>query len=214
MDTDFWLERWQRSEIGFHQSEIHWALKRYWSELADGHAARVLVPLCGKSLDLHWLSRQGHEVVGIELSERAVREFYEESGEQPTRESIDGIRRWRAGNIEIFEGDFFEFRSHTPFERFYDRAALVALPSEMRRYYLKHLRGLVSDEARGLVVTFEYDQSRIDGPPFSVPESEVMACSEFRFKLLERRDVLQEHPAFAQRGLDALDECAWLAMPS
>lgn len=207
---DFWHERWNRGEIAFHQSDIHWALKRHWDEMSDGRTGRVLVPLCGKSHDLQWLAQQGHGVVGIELSPQAVSEFYREWGKEPTRTAAGRLNHWQADNVELFEGDFFEFNSGDAFELFYDRAALVALPRQLRPSYLDHLRSLLDDNARGLLVTFEYDQSEMDGPPFAVLEEELMGYPDLKFQLLERRDVLAEHARFSDRGLTALHECAWL----
>lgn len=210
MDRDFWNERWNRHEIGFHQSDIHWALKRYWHEIADGHADRVLVPLCGKSLDMRWLAEKGHEVTGIELSGTAVEEFFEEWGMQPTQSAATELTYWRAGGVELVEGDFFGYLNNESFDLFYDRAALIALPREMRPSYLDYLRSLLGKNACGLLVTFEYDQSEMDGPPFAVLEDELTAYASMQFQLLERRDVLAEHARFAERGLTALHECAWL----
>jgi thiopurine S-methyltransferase len=211
MDRNFWNERWNRGEIGFHQSDIHWALKRHWDSVADGHADRVLVPLCGKSLDLRWLAQHGHNVVGIEFSPHAVSNFYKEWGKLPTQSSsADSLIHWQAENVELFEGDFFDFSSGEAFELFYDRAALIALPREMRPSYLEHLRSMLGKNSRGLLVTFEYDQSEMDGPPFAVLEDELMDYAGMRFQLLERRDVLAEHARFAEHGLTALHECAWL----
>jgi len=210
MDRDFWQERWQRGEIGFHQSDIHWALERHWNEIAHGHTRPVLVPLCGKSLDLRWLAQRGHEVTGVELSQAAVSEFYHEWGKTPKREAAGSLQRWHAAGVTLYEGDFFAYRAQQPFGLFYDRAALVALPRKMRADYLEHLGTQVTDDARGLLVTFEYDQSQMDGPPFAVVEKELMDCTGMQFQLLERRDVLAEHARFAERGLTALHECAWL----
>ncbi|NBD95885.1 MAG: thiopurine S-methyltransferase [Gammaproteobacteria bacterium] len=213
MDRDFWHARWEGREIGFHRSDTHWALERHWHAIsANGHG-RVLVPLSGKSLDMRWLADQGHDVVGVELSGQAVREFYDEWGKAPTEIRMGSLRGWRAGNIELFEGDFFDFETDRPFELFYDRAALVALPRDMRVDYLGHLRSQLSNEARGLLVTFEYDQSRMDGPPFSVPEDELMQYPGLRFELLERIDALPDNARFAERGLTALHECAWVVAP-
>jgi thiopurine S-methyltransferase len=213
METHFWHERWHRREIGFHRSEIHWALKRHWDEISGGRAGRVMVPLCGKSLDLRWLAERGHGVVGVELSGRAVEEFYREWKKAPTCTRSGRLQHWRAGNVEIFEGDFFDYLNDEPFQLFYDRAALVALPQEMRGRYIDHLGSLLADNASGLLVTFEYDQASMDGPPFSVPADELGDYPGFRFELIERRDALADHPGFAQRGLTDLQECAWRVTP-
>ena len=209
MESNFWHERWQRGEIGFHRSDIHWALERHWAAIAQGRSDALLVPLCGKSLDMRWLARAGHEVVGIELSRKAIREFYEEWDQKATQTPAFALNRWQADGVALLEGDFFAYRPETPFELFYDRAALIALPPDMRKAYLDHLRSLLTQNAQGLLVTFEYDQAQMDGPPFSVPAEELYACGSLSFKRLERRDVLAEHPGFAQRGLTALDECVW-----
>lgn len=210
MDRQFWHERWKRREIGFHQFDIHWALKRHWRETSRRDAGRVLVPLCGKSLDLRWLARQGHEVTGIELSGQAIEQFFEDWGRQPERSPADSFTYWRADGVELVEGDFFDYVTDMPFDLFYDRAALVALPREMRPAYLDHLKTLLAGNARGLLVTFEYDQAETDGPPFAVTGNELLDYSGLCFELLERREALTDHPGFAERGLSGLHECAWL----
>jgi len=210
MDKDFWLKRWQRDEIGFHQSDIHWALKRHWDAMIAETAGDVLIPLCGKSLDMCWLAKRGHEVTGVELSGRAIEAFFQEWGQRPTRSSAGELTSWRAVDIELVRGDFFDYVTDQPFDLFYDRAALVALPHDMRPAYLDHLRSLLNDKARGLLVTFEYDQTEMDGPPFAVVEKELIGYAGMHFQLLERRDVLTGHARFAERGLTALHECAWL----
>lgn len=209
MDENYWHERWQRGEIGFHLSDIHPALKRHWSDISGGGDDAVLVPLSGKSLDMRWLSERGHPVVGVELSERAIAAFFEEWGRRPKRDEHGALRHWSADGIELVQGDFFDYRPGRAFRYFYDRAALVALPSTTRPAYLRHLRSLLHGDASGLVVTFEYDQQRMDGPPFSVPAGELSSCSGLTFECLERRDALDRYPRFAERGLTDLEECAW-----
>jgi thiopurine S-methyltransferase len=209
MDKRFWHERWQRREIGFHQSDIHWALKRHWTDICGSSSAQVLVPLSGKSLDMRWLADRGHPVTGIELSGQAIEEFFGEWHRTPQGGTCGGLPRRRADGIELAEGDFFEFRPGQPFDLFYDRAALVALPESLRGPYLAQLRECLSPGASGLLVTFEYDARQMDGPPFPVLPEELSAQEGFRFELLERRDVLLEHQSFAEKGLDSLHECAW-----
>ena len=78
MDHDFWLERWDTNQIGFHQTEFHPMLVKHWHSMTHPRN-NVLVPLCGKSRDMHWLQSQGLTVIGSELSERAMSEFIENS---------------------------------------------------------------------------------------------------------------------------------------
>lgn len=210
MDADFWHERWKRREIGFHRDSVHWGLPRHWADIAGEEARKVLAPLCGKSLDLHWLAERGHAVTGLEISGQAIAEFFEEAGISPARTPAGAATRWSAGPYRLIEGDFFEWRAAEPFPLFYDRAALVALPPSMRPRYLAHLHRQLAPGARGLLITLEYEQSQMKGPPFAVPESELAEAPGYGFTLLERRDVLEQHPGFAERGLTSLHECAWI----
>ncbi|MGK7294893.1 MAG: thiopurine S-methyltransferase [Candidatus Wenzhouxiangella sp. M2_3B_020] len=213
MDRDFWQQRWQRNEIGFHRDDIHPALERHWAGIARDSSQAVLVPLCGKSLDLHWLAERGHAVVGIELAEPAVAAFFDEAGLQPRVDEVGSLRRWRWGRIEIYQGDFFHFRPDRSFELLYDRAALIALPPEMRPEYLRHLDSLLARPSEGLLITLEYPQDCMDGPPFSVMGDELTRFervhSGLRFERLECRDVLATHPRFRDRGLPWLSECEY-----
>ena len=213
MDPDFWQQRWRRNEIGFHRDDVHPALERHWATIARDSSRPVLVPLCGKSLDLHWLAERGHPVVGVELAGSAVEAFFDEAGLRPRVDESGALRRWHWGPIEIFEGDFFDFRPGRRFELLYDRAALIALPPEMRPRYLRHLDSLLQRPAEGLLITLEYPQDRMDGPPFSVMGDELSrferAHSGLRFERLECRDVLDDHPRFRDRGLPWLSECCY-----
>ncbi len=160
----FWHERWTSNQIGFHQQKHNPLLETHWS-IAEG---RVLVPLCGASRDLAWLASRGHEVVGVELSELACAKFFEEHGLEPVRQG----NRWSAGQVTLVQGDFFAFDEPGSFDAVYDRAALIALPPDVRPRYVEHVRRQLA-RPRGLVISFEYDQQKRDGPPFAVMADEV-----------------------------------------
>ena len=213
MDLNFWHERWERTEIGFHQHAINVHLQQYWSRLNLPAGRRVFAPLCGKSRDLLWLAGQGHPVTGVEISPIAVAAFFEENGLRP--------RRWRDGVFEVWEhdeirlvlGDFFalEPRHLADVAAVYDRASLIALPPPMREDYARALAALLPAGIQTLLVTLEYDQTRLDGPPFSVGESEVRALFEsgHTVELIETRDALAEESRWRERGLDWLLERAY-----
>ena len=210
MDEAFWLARWEQDQIGFHLREINPYLQRYWPSLEVPRGSQVLVPLCGKTLDMGWLAGQGYRVLGVELAQRAVEDFFSEQGLQPEVRQEGALRRYSAGAVEILQGDFFALTPEQVADcrALYDRAALIALPPAMRDDYAAHLTRLLMPGSRGLMVTLDYEQSRLDGPPFSVSETEVRE----RFKegwvveLLERCDVLEKNWKFASRGLDSLHE--------
>jgi thiopurine S-methyltransferase len=208
-EPDFWHERWRRGEIGFHRDDVHPHLRRYWEDVRQGRDGPVLVPLAGKSLDLRWLAERGHAVTGVELDVIAVRAFFDEAGESPIVDEAAGLERWRAGSVVMFRGDFFRFQAATPFDLFYDRAALVALPPDLRPRYLAHLAAQLAPGARGLLVTLDYPQECMDGPPFSVGDDELAAQPWFDIEPLAREEALSTHPRFAERGLPRLHEAVY-----
>lgn len=169
-----WAQRWTEGKIGFHEGKANELLATYASRL--GEARRVLVPLCGKAEDMAFLAAMGHEIVGIEAVELAVQAFFREHGLEPAVErGARGLTFYRAPGITILSGDVF---AATPDDvgavnALYDRAAMVALPGDVRPRYVAHLRALLPAGSTGLLVTFDYDQSRIDGPPFAVNDAEV-----------------------------------------
>ncbi|AKS42053.1 thiopurine S-methyltransferase [Wenzhouxiangella marina] len=207
MDPSFWQERWEAGQIGFHQPEGHPALRRFWTRIDQGSRARVLVPLCGKSPDLHWLAGQGHPVTGCELSPLAVDAFFQEWGHEPVRQG----RKWHYDGIEIVVGDFFDYQPSHCFQRFYDRAALIALPASMRSDYLEHLARLTCPGAEGLLITLQYPQERREGPPFSVAEDELMACPYFEFEHLAAQDIDSTFPGLIESGRSLLSEHVYRA---
>jgi thiopurine S-methyltransferase len=208
MDADFWLQRWQEGQIGFHRSDVMPLLEKHWPSLQVRADARVLVPLCGKSLDMHWLAAQGYRVLGVELSPLAVAQFFQEAGVEPVRTVSQYGEHFTAGPIEIIQGDAFGLEPAllADVEAVYDRAALIALPPALRRRYLDTLYAALPSGCRGLLITLEYPQQQKDGPPFSVGQAEVEAlfASPWQHVLLERRDILDQEPRFQAEGLTAL----------
>jgi len=212
MKKEFWHQRWRSGQIGFHNPHPHWALENHWHELQLPATEPVLVPLCGKSLDMRWLRQRGHAVEGVELDSIAIQAFFDDwrsNGQletTPTETTIwtaaDGIRLWKM--------NFFDFLPAQPARAFYDRAALIALPAGMRSDYLKHLRRCLQTDAMGLLVCIEYDQFQIDGPPFSVQPEELEEESDFSCTLLDRRDILADSPKFRDRGVCSLHETVYL----
>lgn len=168
MDIEFWKASWQKGKIGFHEGKPNHFLSEEGGRL--GTSRRVLVPLCGKTEDLAFLAAKGHEVIGIEVVEDAVKAFFSEHGLSPEVAPRGELTAYSAQGITILAGDFFRATRADvgDVNAFYDRAAFVALPAEMRPRYVAHVRSLAGAGATGLLVTFEYDQSKFDGPPFSI----------------------------------------------
>ena len=210
MKAHFWHERWETGQLGFHQAEINALLLQHWPRLAVPNGAPVFVPLCGKSLDMHWLREQGHPVVGIELSSIAIRDFFEEAGIAAQTHSHGALRRSSGSGYELFCGDFFDLarRDLAQVRACYDRASLIALPPEIRVRYAEMLIELLPEEAAILLITLEYDQAKMTGPPHSVAPSEVEALfgADYAIELLESRGPVPASPRFIERGLDVSTE--------
>jgi len=218
MDPDYWQARWHRGETGWHSDQVNRHLQACWPRLGIPDGTQVLVPLCGKSPDLLWLAGQGCRVLGVELSERAATGFFADQGLVPTVTDAGALRRYQAAAIEILCGDFFAL---TPAQTagvgaLYDRAALIALPPAQRVHYAARLDALLPRRVPRLLITLQYDQTRMPGPPFSVPRTEVeqLFGREHRIETLERRDALPESPGMRARGLTELVERVYRLDPA
>jgi thiopurine S-methyltransferase len=174
MQPDFWHERWQRKETAFHEGAPNPFLVEHFAKLKLSPGSRIFVPLCGRTVDIHWLLAQGAHVAGAELSQLAIDQLFSDLGQSPIITPTGDLLQYSAPNIDIFVGNIFSLTPHLlgHIDAIYDRAALVALPKPMRDQYTTHLKALTST-APQLLITFDYDQSQIDGPPFSIPASEV-----------------------------------------
>ena len=208
MDAEFWHDKWEKLEIAFHQDAAHDMLAAHFDKLGLAKGSRVFVPLCGKTLDIAWLLSQGYRVAGAELSEIAISQLFEEMDVTPTISDAGALKRYSADGVDIFVGDIFKLTAELlgTVDAIYDRAALVALPEEMRVKYAAHLRD-ITGTAPQLMISFDYDQSVMDGPPFSVPEAEIRRHYDqaYKIELVESTDV----PGGLKGQAEAIENC-WL----
>ena len=192
MDHQFWHDKWEKNEIGFHQDKVNRMLARHLSVLEPRERARILLPLCGKTLDIEWLLSNGYHVIGSELSELAIIQLFEDLGAEPTVTALGCLKQYSTEDLDIFVGDFFALaQDHIgAVDATYDRAALVALPGDLRRRYADHLAA-ITDHAPQLLISFEYDQSEMAGPPFSITADEVTRLydAHYALTLLDSADV-------------------------
>ncbi|ENM5766023.1 thiopurine S-methyltransferase [Vibrio mimicus] len=211
-DPEFWHNKWAANQIGFHLEDVNPLLIRFWSETAPKRDDKVLVPLCGKSEDLVWLANQHDSVQGVELSQIAVRSFFAEHFYTPTVARLNAQHElYQFDELAIFTGDFFTAPVESV-DLIYDRAALVALPKEMRSDYAQRLLQLLKPGGRILLVSMDYVQTELPGPPFSVPETEIRML----FANCEVRRVYQDttiDPHLNKRttaGLSRFAEEVWV----
>lgn len=175
LTTKDWLNIWEENEIPFHQEEVNPLLKKYWSKIALDKS-NVFVPLCGKTLDLLWLSSRRHEkVLGVELSPVACGDFFREHKLNYTLKYQDKFEVYNGKNINILCGDFFDLEANffKNIQYIYDRAALVALPKDLRFIYVQRLGEFLPLYSRILLIVIEYQQKAELGPPYSVSSNEI-----------------------------------------
>lgn len=215
MQPHFWHERWRLGQIGFHQTAVDRQLARHWAQLQvsdDG----VFVPLCGKSLDLLWLRDRGLDVTGVELSAVAVESLCLEQGILARRRAVDAFDRFESPGLRIFRGDLFDLNGAAlgAVRAVYDRASLIAFAPDARARYVDHLTALTSPGTKTLLITVEYQQQQMNGPPFSASAADVenLYGGRHTIQLLEKRDILANEERFRSRGVTEFHENTFLLM--
>ena len=210
MDINFWHERWKQGQIGFHQQHTNPYLERYWPILTQGKKSTVFVPLAGKSKDLLWLLQQGHPVIAVEVNAPAVQAFFTENKLQPSVSTLGEFNVYECNGLKFYQGDFFRMTPAMLEDTglVFDRASLVAMPASMRHDYVRHLASLQSAHCLSLLVTMDYNQAEMEGPPFSVPEIMVQElCGPlYNIEKLQQCDVLADNARFRERGLTSLQD--------
>jgi thiopurine S-methyltransferase len=216
MDKEFWHSKWEKNEIGFHLNDVHPLLKKYFDRsFIDSES--VFVPLCGKTLDMRFLYAQNKSVIGCELSEIAIKNFYlnEIDNNSLSLSEEDEHQIFCIGSesqsLKIFVGDFFNLDKHSfnQCQSIYDRAALIALPEELRILYVAHLKKLLP-QATMLLITLDYQQNKMSGPPFSVEQSEVEKIFSFAsVEILKRSDIIEDEPHLKTKGLKHFYQTAY-----
>ena len=208
MDPSFWHQRWEKNEIGFHESRANPVLVTHFNELSLSKGSRIFVPLCGKTLDISWLLSNGYRVAGAELSQIAIEQLFIGLGRQPEISTVGDMEQWSANNLNIFIGDIFAVSSKFlgPVDAIYDRAALVAFPEEMHNRYTAHLTE-ITGKAPQLLICYDYDQRLMAGPPFSVGHKEVKRhyAASYDVTLIASTDV-----SGGLKGKCAAKENVWL----
>jgi thiopurine S-methyltransferase len=169
-DHDYWQNKWQADDIGFHKGEANPTLLRFFPDLELEVGDQVFVPLCGKSLDMKWLLDQGYDVVGVELSEIAIKTFFEEHDLVYDSYDFPGYVVYEGDHIKLLQGDIFNLDLDATGEcqGFYDRAALIALPPQLRQKYVDRVCAVLEPGAKGIVSSVDYTSPEEVGPPFNI----------------------------------------------
>jgi thiopurine S-methyltransferase len=210
VDNQHWLDRWQENRIGFHEGAVNRHLQTWLPQFALEPGSCLFLPLCGKAHDIAWLAAQGFEVIGIELSELAIEAFFDEQQLAYERFDSDRFGVFEAEHITLLQGDFFDLRNDDlgACQFVYDRAALIAMSPSDRPRYCEHMLSIIPTVGSMLLITMDYDQSQMEGPPFSVGSDEIYGYYQdaFSINLLQSDDILDERPRWREAGLSALVE--------
>ena len=209
---NLWESRWQEDRIGFHLKEVNPYLIRFSDQLLDQNSDKVFVPLCGKTLDLCWLTTKTKKVIGVELVSKAVQDFFVENNIDYLVQQNETLQKFISKSIDIYLGDFFDLNPEqtSSFKAIYDRASIVAIEKPERREYIDHLISFLDPAGRILLITLEYNQNQMEGPPYSVPAEviERLFAPWGSLKLLETCDILDDR--FRNKGLTRLLEHVFL----
>lgn len=195
MEANFWNQMWDSGVLGFHQQEMNSFLTEHWGKLNLNASDRVLVPLCGKSLDMIWLAKQGLKVLGVELNQSALDAFLAENKLDATAIKHQCFKGYQIELIQLLCGDFFKLTAEDcqGVKAVYDRAAIVALPLAMRKQYALHLQAILPKGTQYLMVVMDYDQDLMSGPPFSVTDAEVRELFSSFTSIEKVEEVSFEH---------------------
>lgn len=213
-----WQEKWVDHQIGFHKEQGHELLKKHLDTFLKGKSGlRVFFPLCGKAVEMKWFADRGHSVVGVEISELAIREFFTEQNlsysEEPIME-IPGAKVFKSssGNISLYCCNLFDLpRTNIgKFDRIWDRGALVAINPCDRQRYADIMLSLVRKGFQYFLCVASYDPTKHSGPPFYVPDAEVKRLfgSVCNSQCLEKVDIFEER--YKRWGIDCLVEKLYL----
>lgn len=210
MEHDFWHTRWQENRIGFHLPDINDRLLEHHASLAMIENETVFIPLCGKTHDIKFFIEQGHDVIANELSPLAVTDFFKENALEFKQETRSPFVLYQADQLRFYQGDFFKLEQTdlAKVSIVYDRAALVAMPKEMRQQYAKKLIQTLPQKVKILLVTLEYDQNLKQGPPFSVIENEVFQLyqADFKISCLAEDDTEKKQRSASSQGLKMVEK--------
>lgn len=213
MEFNFWKNVWDEHQIGFHQSEINKNLKNFVKHILPKDD-RILVPLCGKSLDMIYLTQQGLSVDGVEIVESAIQEFFQENSITPHVTQLNEVfMHYQSDNISLYCGDFHQYQTlEKKYQAVYDRASMIALPLQMRKSHAKTLSDIVYQKGKILLITLEYQQEKVQGPPFSVEKNEIHHLFEESFLIEELSYETTKNigPKFINAGIQKVGQRVYL----
>ncbi|MFC3606976.1 thiopurine S-methyltransferase [Stutzerimonas tarimensis] len=216
MSNQQWKAKWRRNDIAFHQDAVNPLLQQFWEELELPEGSVVLVPLCGKSLDMGWLATLGFRVMGIELSDIAVQDYFAALDVVPIRARHGRFAKWKHGNTEIWRGDLFDLTAQDLSEvrGLYDCAALTALPADIRIRYVEHITKVLPPGCQMLLMTTESpDDTQADSALEIDEEVAALYSAGYTVELLYGKARIKIDPEYPDEPAASFDEKVYRIRP-
>lgn len=215
MDKAYWLNRWETGNTRFNEPVPHRYLVKYFDELNLSPGDSIFVPLCGKSVDMVWMMRHKHPIIGVEISPIAINDFLAENEIQALKSQEDGFCVYRHNLGMLYQGDLFTFNPAclNEIKAVYDRGCFVALPPmSIRLQYIDWLKSTLQTGTRILFISIEHNNPSIAEPPFSVSDKELRQYfnKEFSVNLLRKEEAAEIKPHWQERGIKCLWESVYL----
>ena len=206
MELSYWESRWRKDKIGFHMPDGFPGLRKQWAGLELPENPRVLVPLCGKTEDMIYMEAKGAEVVGVEISEKAILDFFSDHRRQYEISNYAEFKIYSSQHIKLWQGDFLKYpEQKSEFNLIYDKAALVALPPGKRPSYADKLANLAGPKYKILLHHFIYPSRRCQGRHLVSAGKEIDSYFSDRFSshLLEENEIpAGKFIPFQRRGIE------------
>ena len=89
------------------------------------------------------------------------------------------------------------------------RVAYAAAHVVMRAEYARQVDRLLTPDPEQLVITLEYEQAVVAGPPFSVADTEVRSYWSRLQRIAAADDIDNAPPKFIEAGLSEMTEVVW-----
>ena len=209
-----WISRWESNRIGWHAEQVNRHLNKYLDRFELSFGESVFVPLCGKTNDMQFLLEKNIKVIGVEMSNIAIEQFFSENNLDYSVSSLDQFVLYEGDGIKLYCGDFFDLDSKylENVKAIYDRASLIALDEGLRQKYAKHLSDIIEFDARILLLTLNYPQHQRSGPPFAVSKEEVGQLFNGSFDIQELYCIedIENEPMFQNLGVDFVEKAVYL----
>jgi thiopurine S-methyltransferase len=212
MSNKQWKAKWKRNDISFHQLSINPLLQQFLPRLELTKGDCVLVPLCGKSVDLQWLAQCGFHVIGVELSEIAISSFFDTLKVTPARKRKGRFTCWTHENLEIWCGDIFDLSASDLYKvsALYDTAALTAFPATSRARYVRHLSAILPLHCQILLVTDETPEQHTDSVNSIDSELSLLFAAPYQVQLLYGNDCIKTDPQNPELAAIPMQEKVYL----